>query len=88
MYKKNEMTKNNKFVRQYNYSMIKFQKKVGRNNDYARATYNINIKITFKFTVLKSSLCDYSEESILYYNNYNNYWSSHRYNSKARRQKE
>ena len=34
-------------------------------NDHARETYNINSQIKFKTTMLKSSLCDYSDIYIL-----------------------
>ena len=34
-------------------------------NDDARGTYNTNSQIKFKTTVLKSSLCDYSDAYIL-----------------------
>ena len=34
-------------------------------NDEARGTYNVNIQIKFKTTMLKSSLCDYSDAYIL-----------------------
>ena len=34
-------------------------------NDDSRATYNANSQITFKTTMLKSSLCDYSDAYIL-----------------------
>ena len=34
-------------------------------NDESRGTYNVNSQIKFKTTMLKSSLCDYSEASIL-----------------------
>ena len=34
-------------------------------NDEARGTYNINSQIKFKTTMLKSSLCDYSDAYIL-----------------------
>ena len=33
-------------------------------NDESRATYNTNSKIKFKTSMLKSSLCDYSNEYI------------------------
>ena len=33
--------------------------------DESRAAYNINSQIKFKTTMLKSSLCDYSDEHIL-----------------------
>ena len=33
--------------------------------DESRAAYNINSQIKFKTTMLKSSLCDYSDEYIL-----------------------
>ena len=35
-------------------------------NDKSRGTYNVNSKIKFKTTVLKSRLCNYSDA----YNNY------------------
>ena len=34
-------------------------------NDESRGTYNVNIQIKFKTTMLKSSLCDYSDAYIL-----------------------
>ena len=34
-------------------------------NDELRGTYNVNSQIKFKTTMLKSSLCDYSDEYIL-----------------------
>ena len=34
-------------------------------NDESRGIYNINSQIKFKTTMLKSSLCDYSDENIL-----------------------
>ena len=34
-------------------------------NDQSRGTYNVNSQIEFKTTVLKSSLCDYSDAYIL-----------------------
>ena len=34
-------------------------------NDESRETYNVNSQITFKTTMLKSSLCDYSDAYIL-----------------------
>ena len=34
-------------------------------NDDARGTYNTNSQITFKTSMLKSSLCDYSDAQIL-----------------------
>ena len=34
-------------------------------NDESRGTYNVNSQIKFKATMLKSSLCDYSDEYIL-----------------------
>ena len=34
-------------------------------NDELRGTYNVNSQIKFKTTVLKSSLCDYSDAYIL-----------------------
>ena len=34
-------------------------------NDESRATYNVNSQIKFKTTMLKSSLCDYSDAYIL-----------------------
>ena len=34
-------------------------------NDESRGTYNVNSKIKFKTTILKSSLCDYSDSYIL-----------------------
>ena len=34
-------------------------------NDESRGTYNVNSQIRFKTTMLKSSLCDYSDAYIL-----------------------
>ena len=34
-------------------------------NDESRRTYNVNSQIKFKTTILKSSLCDYSDAYIL-----------------------
>ena len=34
-------------------------------NDESRGTYNLNSQIKFKTTMLKSSLCDYSDAYIL-----------------------
>ena len=34
-------------------------------NDESRGTYNVNCQIKFKTTMLKSSLCDYSDAYIL-----------------------
>ena len=34
-------------------------------NDESRGVYNVNSQIKFKTTMLKSSLCDYSDEYIL-----------------------
>ena len=34
-------------------------------NDESRGTYNVNSQIKFKTTMLKSSLCDYSDAYIL-----------------------
>ena len=34
-------------------------------NDESRGTHNVNSQITFKTTMLKSSLCDYSDACIL-----------------------
>ena len=34
-------------------------------NDELRGTYNVNIQIKFKITMLKSSLCDHSDAYIL-----------------------
>ena len=34
-------------------------------NDESRGAYNVNSQIKFKITMLKSSLCDYSDEYIL-----------------------
>ena len=34
-------------------------------NDESRGTYNVNIQIKLKTIMLKSSLCDYSDASIL-----------------------
>ena len=35
-------------------------------NDESRGTYNANSEIKFKTTMLKYSLCDYSDEYILF----------------------
>ena len=35
-------------------------------NDESRGTYNVNSQIKFKTTMLKSSLCDYSDASFLF----------------------
>ena len=40
-------------------------KKLVKINDESRGTYNANSQIKFKTTMLKSSLCDYSDEYIL-----------------------
>ena len=34
-------------------------------NDESRGTYNVNSQIKFKITMLKSSLCDYTDAYIL-----------------------
>ena len=34
-------------------------------NNVSRVTYNVNIQIKFKTTILRSSLCDYSDAYIL-----------------------
>ena len=34
-------------------------------NDESRGTYNVNSQIKFKTTMLKSSLCDYSDAYVL-----------------------
>ena len=39
-------------------------KKLVEVNDESRGTYNVNSQIKFKATVLKSSLCDYSDAYI------------------------
>ena len=36
-------------------------------NDESRGSYNVNSQINFKSTMLKSSLCDYSDANILEY---------------------
>ena len=38
---------------------------MGYKNDESRGTYNVNSQIKFKTTMLKSSLCDYSDAYIL-----------------------
>ena len=38
---------------------------MGQINDAARGTYNIDGQIKFKTSMLKSSLCDYSDAYIL-----------------------
>ena len=35
-------------------------------NDESRGTYNVNSQIKFKTTMLKSSLCDYSDAYIIF----------------------
>ena len=44
-------------------------------NDESRGTYNVNSQIKFKTTMLKSSLCDYSDAYILVKGKNNNCWS-------------
>ena len=62
----NGISKSNKLVRQYAKSIIKFKTKNGiRINDERCRTYNINNPIKSKNTVLKSSLCTYSDVNIL-----------------------
>ena len=39
--------------------------KMNKINDESRGTYNANSEIKFKTTMLKSSLCDYSDAYIL-----------------------
>ena len=39
-------------------------------NDESRGTYNVKSQIKFKTTMLKSSLCDYSDAYILVTGNY------------------
>ena len=43
-------------------------------NDESRETYNVNSLTKFKTTMLKSSLCDYSDAYILAKRTNNNYW--------------
>ena len=47
-------------------------------NDESRGTYNTNSQIEFNTTMLKSSLCDYSDAYI--YTCYRNY-NTHKYSS-------
>ena len=42
-------------------------------NDKSRGTYNVNSQIKFKTTMLKSSLCDYSDVYIHVKEKNNNY---------------
>ena len=44
-------------------------------NDESRGRYNANSQIKFNNTMLKSSLCDYSDAYILVKGKNNNYWS-------------
>ena len=37
-------------------------------NDESRGTYNVNSQIKFKPTMLKSSLCDYSDKKVIFKN--------------------
>ena len=43
----------------------KLKQKIGLKNDESRGAYNVNSQIKFKTTMLKSSLCDYSDAYIL-----------------------
>ena len=44
-------------------------------NDESRGRYNANSQIKFNNTMLRSSLCDYSDAYILVKGKNNNYWS-------------
>ena len=44
-------------------------------NDDAHGTYNTNSQITFKITMLKSSICDYSDAYILVKGNVTITWA-------------
>ena len=46
-------------------SLLSLEKKWVEINDESRETYNVNSQIKFKTTMLKSSLCDYSDAYIL-----------------------
>ena len=57
---------NNKFVRQHTKSTFQvFFKNWVEINDDSRGTYNTNSQINFKMSMLKPSLCDYSDPYIL-----------------------
>ena len=59
-----DISKNNKLVRQY--TKTKFRTKIWVElNDESRGTYHVNSQIKFKTSMLRSSLCDYSEAFIL-----------------------
>ena len=61
----NGVSKNHKFSRQLNYSAIQIQNKNWvEMNDNASGVYNSNSQIKFKTTMLKTSLCDYSDAYI------------------------
>ena len=57
------------FSDKYSKSLIDKEIDVSKNwvkiNDELRGTYNVNSQIKFKTTMLKSSLCDYSDAYIL-----------------------
>ena len=60
------MSRNNKFVRQYTNSTIKFRTKNRVEIiDDARRTYNKNSQIKFKTLIPKLSLCDYCDAYII-----------------------
>ena len=44
---------------------LNLKERIGLKNDESRGTYNVNSQIKFKTTMLKSSLCDYSDAYIL-----------------------
>ena len=46
-------------------SLLTLEQKIGLKNDETRGTYNVNSQIKFKTTMLKPSLCDYSDAYIL-----------------------
>ena len=59
-----DISKNNKLVRQY--TKTKFRTKIWVElNDESRGTYHVNSQTKFKTSMLRSSLCDYSEAFIL-----------------------
>ena len=60
------MSKNNKLLDNPPNQLSKFRTKSWIEiNDQSRAMYNVNSNIRFKNTMLKSSLCDYSDAYIL-----------------------
>ena len=50
-------------IKQINH--LNLEQKTGIINDESRGTYNVNSQIKFKTTMLKCSLCDYSDAYIL-----------------------